>query len=148
MGSFPFKYQINKEKLGRTRNHTQNSGKHRNPVCELFQCFRKTFNLTDTELHTLQGSLSGLTQRRPPTEHLCFPGIHSNNILERSENIQAPKPQCKIIYWDFHVTHKIHMAPQKPNELHSSKLGQMNFYWSAGCPQNSPRICPRTSDWT
>jgi len=32
MGSFPLKYQMNEEKLGRTRNHTQNSGKHRYPV--------------------------------------------------------------------------------------------------------------------
>lgn len=87
MGSFPFKYQINEEKLGRRRNHTQNSGKHRNPVCERFQCFRKTFNSTNIELHTLKSSLSGPTQRRPSTEHLCFPAILSNNILERTENI-------------------------------------------------------------
>lgn len=64
------------------------------------------------------------------------------------KGLRTSSPQSKIIYWDFHVMHKIHMAPQKSHKLYSSKLSHINSYWSAGCPQNSPRICVRTSDWT
>lgn len=148
MGSFPFKYHINEEKLGRTRNRTQNSGKHRNPVSELFQCIKRTFNSSNTKVHTLQtralylGSFRGdpqlsicvfleFFQLMSLKEHLGPKATLQNNILRLSRNAQNS-----------------HGTPKLTQIIQLIKLGHINSYWSAGCPQNSPRICTRTSDWT